>query len=138
MEKQSKLSERQKKFADYFIKSGNAVDSYIKAGYKAKGDAARANASRMLTKANVQEYIKSKNSLMSKSRIADMEEVKAFWSGILRGELDDMKLEVKLRDKIKVSELIAKTNGAFINNLEDTVPKEIRITMSEEIKRWGG
>jgi phage terminase small subunit len=35
-----------KQFADYYIESGNATESYKRAGYKAKGKSAEVNASR--------------------------------------------------------------------------------------------
>jgi phage terminase small subunit len=44
-----KLTPKQKKFADLFIKSGNATQSYIDAGYKAtKKSVAEANARKLL------------------------------------------------------------------------------------------
>ncbi|WP_081825376.1 terminase small subunit [Bacillus sp. UNC41MFS5] len=36
------LNIKQKKFADYFIESGNAAASNIRAGYEAEGNAAEA------------------------------------------------------------------------------------------------
>lgn len=103
-----KLTDLQQKFCDYYIQTGNASDSYIKAGYKATGDSARVNASRLLTNANVQEYIKERNKTLVSDRIADMAEVKEFWSNTMRNE------EVEFKDRLKASEYIAKTNAAFI------------------------
>ena len=51
--KKGELSGWQRHFVGALDSSGNATEAYIKAGYKARGAAARANASRMLTKANV-------------------------------------------------------------------------------------
>jgi len=131
-----KLSEKQRKFADYYIQSGNAAESYKKAGYKVNEATARANSSRMLTNASIIEYIKSVNETLSNCRIADMEEVKNFWSEVLRGDVNGEK--VQLRDRIKASELIAKSNGAFITKIEELDSREIIITMSDELKDWGG
>lgn len=56
-----KLTAKQRKFCDEYIKSGNATEAYFKAGYQIKSnEAARANASRMLTKANIKEYIETR------------------------------------------------------------------------------
>jgi phage terminase small subunit len=48
------LNERQYRFVHEYLKDLNAADAYRRAGYKAKGEVARANASRLLTNANVQ------------------------------------------------------------------------------------
>ena len=37
-----KLTEKQKRFADLYIESGNATEAYIKAGYTVKNGSARA------------------------------------------------------------------------------------------------
>ena len=54
----SKLTEKQKKFCDEYIKDFNGLQSAIRAGYSEK--AAKEQASRLLTYANVQEYIANK------------------------------------------------------------------------------
>jgi len=51
------LTAKQRCFCEEYILDLNAVAAYRRAGYKANDDAARANASRLLTKANVQSYI---------------------------------------------------------------------------------
>ena len=106
------LSEQQKKFADLYIQSGNAKQSYINAGYKAKGNVAEVNASRLLRNAKVLAYVQERNQQLSDDRIADMEEVKRFWSETLRDEDMDPK------HRLKASEYIAKTNAAFIEKQE--------------------
>jgi phage terminase small subunit len=109
-----KLTPKQQAFVDYYISNGgNGGDAYKKAYSSCKkDDTARVNASRLLTNANVKEYIAEKNNQISNNRIADMKEVKEFWSNVLRGEESDMK------DRLKASEFIAKTNGAFLDKIE--------------------
>ena len=52
------LTPNQRKFADEYIISGNATESYQKAYKSVKNnDTARANASRLLTFANIKSYI---------------------------------------------------------------------------------
>lgn len=106
------LSEQQKKFADYYIESGNAAESYRRAGYKASGNAAEAAASRLLRNVKVQEYLNNRNKQLESDRIANMEEVKQFWSETMRN------IENDVRDRLKASEYIAKTNAAFIEKQE--------------------
>jgi phage terminase small subunit len=106
------LDERQKKFADYYIETGNASESYQRAGYKAKGNVAESAASRLLKNVKVTEYIKERNEQLGSSRIANMLEVKEFWSNTMRNEA------IEYKDRLKASEYIAKTNAAFLDKVE--------------------
>jgi phage terminase small subunit len=106
------LNIKQKKFADYYIETGNATASYLRAGYEAEGNAAEVNASRLLRNAKVLEYIKERNEQLDVRFIADITEAKRFWTEIMRDSVADIK------DRLKASEYIAKTNGAFIDKKE--------------------
>ena len=107
------LTEKQQRFADYYIQSGNATESYKKAYESCKKDSvARANSSRLLTNANVIQYVAQINKEIKNDRIADMVEVKEFWTQTMRDK------EVDRKDRLKASELIGKTNGAFIDKVE--------------------
>jgi phage terminase small subunit len=108
------ITEQQKKFADLYITTGNAKQSYIEAGYKARDNVAEVNASRLLRNAKVMEYIEQQNKAIQSDRIATMEEVKKFWTDTLRDEGIDPK------HRLKASEYIAKTNAAFIEKQEIT------------------
>lgn len=106
------ITEQQKKFADFFIETGNATMSYIRAGYVARGNAAEANASRLLRNAKVADYVEQRNQELAQKRIADIAEVKEFWTRIMRSSDEETK------DRLKASEFIAKTNGVFVTKLE--------------------
>jgi phage terminase small subunit len=106
------LNIKQKRFADYYIKTGNATESYIRAGYEAEGNAAEVNASRLLRNAKVLEYIKERNEQLDVAFVADITETKRFWTEIMRDA------DADLKDRLKASEYIAKTNGAFIEKKE--------------------
>ena len=82
-----KLTTKQRKFCDEYIKSGNATEAYFKAGYQIKSnEAARANASRMLTKANIKEYIETRLKRLESEKIAGAREVLEYLSSVMRGE----------------------------------------------------
>jgi phage terminase small subunit len=115
------MDERQKKFADFYIQTGNAAESYKRAGYKAKGNVAEVNASRLLRNAKVLEYITERNKQLESDRIADMEEVKVFWTKTLRNQ------EADLKDRLKASEFIAKTNAAFIDTVNANVKADKKL-----------
>lgn len=103
---------KQRRFADYYIESGNAKESYLRAGYQAEGNSAEVNASRLLRNAKVMEYLEERNGQLNAEFIAGIEETKRFWTGIMRDNAAD------IRDRLKASEYIAKTNGAFIDKKE--------------------
>ncbi|MBG9450419.1 hypothetical protein ABE67_14055 [Cytobacillus firmus] len=108
----SELNIKQRKFADYYIETGNATESYVRAGYQAAGNAAEVNSSRLLRNAKVMEYIRIRNEQLDKQTIADITEAKKFWTEIMRDRAFDIK------DRLKASEYIAKTNGAFLDKKE--------------------
>lgn len=116
------LNARQKAFCEYYVASGNATESAKKAGYSER--TARSIGQRMLTNVDIQNYIKQLNIKLENNRIADMTEVKEFWTGILRDS------EQRMQDRLKASEYIAKTNGAFLEKLE--VKGSIPVVISGE------
>lgn len=108
-----------------YIKTGNAKQSYIQAGYKARDNAAEANASRLLRNDKVRIYLDERNKLLESDKVADMKEVKEFWSNLIRNG------EAEYKDRLKASEYIAKTNGAFLDKVEHSGELNIpQITIS--------
>ena len=82
-----KLTAKQRLFADEYIKSGNATQSYIKAGYSVKSEkVAGVNATRMLRNAKVKSYIDAKMAKIESHKIADAKEVLQYLTRVLRGE----------------------------------------------------
>jgi len=56
------LTDQQKRFCQYYVKTLNGMDSYKKAYGVKSDDVAKANASRLLTAANINSYIEHLNS----------------------------------------------------------------------------
>ncbi len=82
-----KLTQKQRLFADEYIKSGNATKAYIKAGYQVKSDGVAAAASiRMLRNVKVKSYIDAKMAEIESHKIADAKEVLEYLTGVLREE----------------------------------------------------
>jgi phage terminase small subunit len=102
-----KLTEKQKRFADYYIETGNATEAYHRA-YGGKRTTADANGTKLLGNTRVKQYIEERNKQLENDRIVTMEEVKRFWSDTIRDNAADLK------HRLKASEYIAKTNAAFI------------------------
>lgn len=104
------INARQKAFCEYFVASGNATESAVKAGYSEKY--AGQNSDKLLKNTNIQIYIEELNKKVKDKRIADITEVKEFWTDVLRNN------DAKMQDRLKASEYIAKTNGAFLDKVE--------------------
>lgn len=81
------LNERQLRFADYYIETGNASESYRRAGYSAKSDSAvTTNSARLLTNDRISAYIESRMAIVDSKRVADANEVLEFLTSVMRGE----------------------------------------------------
>ena len=79
-----KLKQRQKLFADEYIKSGNAMQSAIKAGYSEKY--AKSGSAKMLENVGIKAYIETKMAEIESHKIADAKEVLQFYTRVLREE----------------------------------------------------
>lgn len=84
----SKLTEKQKAFADYYIESLNATESAIKAGYSEK------TASEMgyenLNKPHIKNYIDERLGEASSSRIATIKEIMEFHTKVMNNEYKEL------------------------------------------------
>lgn len=113
-----KLNARDKRFADEYIRTGKIIESAIKAGFAESTARDRAaewlNPNSKSAKTSVLEYINVINKKIEKEKIADAREIQEFWTKTFRNE------EVEMKDRIKTSELLAKVQGAFIENINLT------------------
>lgn len=107
------MTPNQQKFADEYIKCGNATQAY-KVAYPniTKQRTAESAGARLLSNVGVKEYLEKRNKEIMNGNIADMQEVKEFWTKVLRNKGEETK------ERLKASEFIAKTNGAFIEKLQ--------------------
>lgn len=90
------MTEKQKRFCEYYIASGNATEAAIKAGYSKK--TAKETGYENLTKPNLKEYIDQKLNEMANNRIADATEVLERLTEIARREVKENQV-VTLRSK---------------------------------------
>lgn len=78
------MTPKQRKFCDEYIKTGNATQSAINAGYSQK--TAKSIGAENLTKPDLKKYIDSKLKDISNNAIATAEETLAILTQIVRGE----------------------------------------------------
>ena len=109
-----KLTEKQKAWVDYYEQGHTATEAARLAGYKARSN----NSFQSIGAENLRklaDFVKDRDTVLETPRIADMEEINAFWTETMRDESADR------RDRLKASELRAKCLGAFLERKEVTI-----------------
>ena len=135
----SKLNEKQKAFADYYIESLNATESYKKV-YECSYNTARTNGARLLTNANIKKYIDEVMSAKDESRIASQDEILQILTDIARGITEEEVVQFSqlgeelrttrkptIKDRMKASELLGKRYRLFIDKAELEITEPITI-----------
>ena len=105
--RRSNLTEKQKRFADYYIETGNATQSYIRAGYSENG--ADRSAHKLLRNTEISAYIENRVKPTEEKRIATGDEVMEFFTAVMRGEIKDaFDLPPSLADRKDAAKELAK------------------------------
>ena len=137
MAKTSKLTVKQEEFCRLYAATGNAVQSFKEAGYKwVSEQAARKNASNLIhNNSNVKKKLQDLREQADKDCIADIQEMQATLTKIIREELDEEQLmtegcgngfsktvsrrkKAALKDRLRAIELLAKMQGGFVDKVE--------------------
>ncbi len=133
-----KLTQKQRRFIDEYIITGNATQSAIKAGYSKK--TARKIGQENLTKPDIKAELARRNAEIKSKKTADMTEVMEYLTSVMRGEQTETvatskglfpDVEVSAKDRIKAAELIGKRNGAWTDKKEISGDMNITIGMGE-------
>ena len=112
-----KLKPKELIFAEEWLKTTNATQSAIKAGYSER--TAYSAGSRLLKKVDVKQYIDERLVEMKENSIADTDEVMQFLSSTMRGDIpDQFGLDPALNDRLKAAELIGKRYKLFTDKQE--------------------
>lgn len=109
MADKKKLTPKQQKFVQEYIKLGNATQAYLAAGYICNYKTATVKSSLLVAKDNVREEITKIRNEEFKKNVATSEEVMDFFSRVMRGEVkDQFGLETSVADRIKAGQELAK------------------------------
>ena len=128
------MLKRMKDFADFYLESGNIYESAIKAGYSE--NYAKTNASKLLEKDSVKNYIDEKLAEVQSQRIATVTEVMEYLTKGLRQELEEevvlvtesgvqtVTKKIGIKDSNKCVEMLAKRFGILSDkfSVEGTIP----------------
>lgn len=117
-----KLTAKQRAWIDYYKQGKTATEAARLAGYKP--DNAKVIGAQNITKLN--QYISDRDELLDRDRVADMAEINAFWSDTMRDDTVDIK------DRLKASELRARSIGAFIERREIVGAQTITVKLLDD------
>lgn len=132
------LTVKRQKFADEYIKTGNATKAAIKAGYSTKY--AGTNADKLLKNTKVRDYINKQLQEIHNSKIADAKEIQEYFTTVLRGEMTEsvvtpkgqvIEIPVNTRDKNKAAELLGKTKSMFTDKKQIDGDLDINIDIGD-------
>lgn len=120
-----KLTAKQRAWIDYYKQGKTATEAARLAGYKAKDD----NAYQSIGSENLRklaDYVSDRDELLDRDRVADMAEINEFWSDTMRNDKADIK------DRLKASELRARSIGAFIERREIVGAQTITVKILDD------
>jgi len=117
---EARLTEKQKRFIDNYIITGNATESAILAGYSKK-TAAQIGSENLI---KLDKFLAERHAEIASKRIANGTEVMEFFSSVMRGELTEQvpifidkgvqKLtdkDASIRDRLEAAKQLAKRHG---------------------------
>ena len=141
-----KLTPKQKAFADYYIETGNAYQSALKAGYSE--NYSKGNVIKLLENVSVKTYIEERMKSIENNRIAKAEEVLEYLTRVLRGEETEQVIvtentgdytseartidkELSAKDRIKAAELLGKRYALFTEKVD--IEGNVGVTIIDDV-----
>lgn len=117
-----KLTAKQRAWIDYYKQGKTAAEAARLAGYR--GNNSDVIGSQNLVKLG--KYVADRDELLDRARVADMAEINEFWSDTMRDNTADIK------DRLKASELRARSIGAFIERREIVGAQTITVKLLDD------
>lgn len=125
MPRSSKLTPKQRRFVDLY--DGNATEAARLAGYKGSADVLNQVGYENLRKPEVLAAITERERMTQGPRIAKREDLQGFWTQVLENE------NYELRDRLKASELLARSQAMFVERIHTELSLEALIAPSMDI-----
>ena len=105
-----KLNARQKAFCEYYVASGNATESAIKAGYSE--NYANKRVHEQLKRKEMAQYIKELQGKAKTNRIMTAVERREFLTEVIKNGNE------KLQDRLKALDILNKMDGEYIEKMQ--------------------
>lgn len=138
-----KLTPKEKKFCQEYVRTGNASEAVRLAGYSEKN--VRQRGSKMLSKDYIQAYINELMEELKKETIADADEVMQLLTSIARGETKEenvvvdkagnvsiVETRVKEKERVKALELLGKRYKLYTDKVEASVDGQVQVVFEGE------
>lgn len=122
------MTERQKKFSEYYAQCGNAAQSAIQAGYSKKY--ANTNASKLLQNTTITEYIKQLAEDAQTARIMTARERQALLSDMAKNGKNSP------ADRIRAIDTLNKMTGEYVAKIQAEVKTSEKL--SDVFNQIGG
>ena len=117
-----KLTPKQRRFCEEYLKSGNATEAAKKAGYKETS--CRVIAAENLSKPAISAYIKRRLDEQEAAQVADSNEILKFYTAVMRGEVkDQFGMDASLSDRLKAGDSLMKRSAAASDRNRTTMEK---------------
>lgn len=133
-----RLTERQKRFVDAYVETGNASEAARRAGYRGKN--ADVIGPENLVKPGIKAAIEARLKTLEEKRVADAREVLIHLTAALRGEVQEevvvceglgdgvsqartIKKQISAHDRLKAAELLMKRYGLTLSDIEQEEKK---------------
>lgn len=129
-----KLTIKQKKFADEYIRLGNATQAAINAGYKPKNAAGMG--AENLRKPQIAEYVNAKLKKLDAKKTMQIEEIMEELSAIARGQLTEERLDKEgdivkthplFADRLKAMDMLGKRYGMWNGTAQEAASQTVII-----------
>ena len=145
MSKETKLTEKQLAFIDYYLETLNAREAYKRAYGTKNNNTADSNASKLLSNTKVKTIVDERLAEIASKRIAKVAEVQEFLTACMRGEVDEeitgmkqnditggmetfiLTKQLSAKDRIKCAELLGKANRLFVDKVEAEMTERVVI-----------
>lgn len=139
----SKLTLKQKRFADEYIISGNAMESAIKAGYSE--NYAKAQSHKLLENVGIKNYIDERLKILDSEKIADQKEILEFLTSAMRGEVTEPILRnsgdfeqviVDVKPNVATRKAAAELLGKRYKMWTDKVEADVNTNIEIRVGEW--
>lgn len=138
------MNTRQQLFCDYYIKSLNATEAAIKAGYSK--NTAKQIGNKLLTNVDLKSYIEKRLDSKKNKAILSADEVLEFLTKVVTGQVTE-KIPVGLggglqkltdnqpltKDRLKAAELLGKYNSLFVDKKEVDLNGNVTVNIVDDI-----
>lgn len=127
------LTEKQKRFIDYYVETGNATEAARKAGYSEKTSYSIGHEN--LKKPEIKSAIDARLKELEEMRVADAREVLIHLTAAMRGEIEEeipvvegcgngvsksriIKKHISAHDRLRAAEMLMKRYGLLLSDIE--------------------